>query len=87
MATFTLLTWVPVLASAMGAAFIAAALAGGAENAGAGAISVVIYVVRAVALPVQVIGTVLLYYDRRVRTEALDLAVPADAVEHAPAFA
>jgi hypothetical protein len=44
---------------------------------------VAVTLVRALVLPLPTIGAVILYYDRRVRTEALDLAPPAAA----PAFA
>ena len=86
--TFTLITWVPVLGTAIAVAMIATAVAPGAsEGVTGGVVAVTIYLVRAAALPVQVIGAVLLYYDRRVRTEALDLALPTAAEAPVPAFA
>jgi hypothetical protein len=71
MAVITLITWLPVLGAAFGIGALSAALPGGAISDSL--LQVGIALLRAVALPVQVLGTVILYYDRRVRTEALDL--------------
>ena len=79
MLTFTLITWVPVLGCAY-LVGIAAVVAGTSTTATAvgGVAALIGFLVRAVAIPVQIIGTVILYYDRRVRTEALDLEVPGE---------
>jgi hypothetical protein len=72
LAVVTLITWLPVLAAAFGLGILAALL----PQIGLGGYPVVqlgITLALSVALPLQVVGTVILYYDRRVRTEALDL--------------
>jgi hypothetical protein len=71
MAVFFMLSWIPVLAIA-----IVLGMAMGAAHAGGlsdGVMNLAITLASAVAIPLQATGTVLLYYDRRVRTEALDL--------------
>jgi hypothetical protein len=76
---FFLAAWVPVLGCLLGVGFMEGMLSP-QYSASFEALSVVIVLLAlAVAQPLQVVGTVLLYYDRRVRTEALDLGIVPQA--------
>jgi hypothetical protein len=73
MATLTIITWMPVIAASFGMGVVATLAHGSGSATGAG-IELASTLVRALTLPFLCLGTVILYYDRRVRTEALDLA-------------
>ena len=88
MVVIGIITWIPVLAVAMLAGAISG-VAGLDGNTALAAPQVLTTAAQALAVPFQFIATILLYYDRRVRTEALDLEFPAESAEAAapPAFA
>ena len=79
-ALLAVLTWLPVIAAPL-LVGIGIGLAGG-SGAAPGLQELLIQGVHAVTLPLQAAGVVLLYYDRRVRTEALDLAPPYAPLSH-----
>ncbi|MDB4948884.1 MAG: hypothetical protein JWM27_1533 [Gemmatimonadetes bacterium] len=73
MATLTIITWMPVIAANFGLGLVTR-LADGSSPAATAAMELAGTLIRALTLPFLCLGTVILYYDRRVRSEALDLA-------------
>jgi hypothetical protein len=79
MAVLTVIVWLPSLAALWGVDMLTAVM-GTPAGAAAALVQVAYSFARSLTLPVQAAGTVLLYYDRRVRIEALDLAPAAFGV-------
>jgi hypothetical protein len=89
-AVLYLIIYMPLLALGFGGVFAAASLTGGMSPAASRLVLAGVQVgsalLGALVQPLVVLGMTLLYYDRRVRTEALDLA-DAPAAAAPPAYA
>jgi len=88
----SLIVYMPIIALGFGGALMIPTLAGGLSpedmTAATAAIQIGGALLGAVMQPLMVLTITLLYYDRRVRTEALDLAPPpASTMDSPPAFA